>query len=32
VLVDRQAVPSHVDQELGLPCFSGSLAEASVTR
>jgi hypothetical protein len=32
VLVDRQAVPSHVDQELGLPCFSGSLAAASVTR
>jgi hypothetical protein len=23
VLVDRQAVPSHVDQELGLPCFGG---------
>jgi hypothetical protein len=21
VLVDRQAVPSHLDQELGLPCF-----------
>ena len=21
VLVDRQAVPSHVNQELGLPCF-----------
>jgi len=21
VLVDRQAVPSHVDEEIGLPCF-----------
>jgi hypothetical protein len=21
VLVDRQAVPSHIDQELALPCF-----------
>jgi hypothetical protein len=28
VLIDRHAVPSHLDQELGLPCFSGSLAAA----
>ena len=29
VLVDRNAVPSHVDSELGLPCFSGRSGVAS---
>jgi hypothetical protein len=24
VLVDRRAIPSHIDPEMGLPCFTGS--------
>jgi hypothetical protein len=29
VLVDRRAVPSHIDRELGLPCFSESALQVS---
>lgn len=29
VLVDRRAIPSHIDPELGLPCFTGSLPQVA---
>lgn len=30
VLVDRRAIPSHTDPELGLPCFTGSVPQVAV--
>jgi hypothetical protein len=32
VLVDRRSIPSHIDPELGLPCFTGSVPQVAMHR